>query len=110
VVVGSRQKSAVTQKKVRACALRQILGAEGIDAEALDHLPALRDFNRRPTPPITLLRREAQSQGCCWPLGDPRKPGFRFCEAATARTYCDEHHAVAYQPELEPRWRYRQYA
>jgi len=35
---------------------------------------------------------------CCWPNGDPGKPGFRFCEADSVpgRPYCDEHCIVAY--------------
>lgn len=44
----------------------------------------------------------AKSGGrCCqWPIGTPRTPGFRFCEAAldagTTGPYCPEHHARAY--------------
>lgn len=34
---------------------------------------------------------------CCWPIGDPRRAGFRFCDAvltaADARNYCAEHYA-----------------
>lgn len=35
---------------------------------------------------------------CCWPLGEPGQPGFRFCDAATtsSRPYCPEHADVAY--------------
>ena len=35
---------------------------------------------------------------CCWPLGEPGQPGFRFCDAATnsSRPYCAEHSDVAY--------------
>lgn len=35
---------------------------------------------------------------CCWPLGDPGTPGFRFCNDPTmpAKPYCDQHAALAY--------------
>ena len=35
---------------------------------------------------------------CRWPIGDPRQPGFHFCLAhhAPSRTYCPEHHAMAF--------------
>jgi len=39
---------------------------------------------------------------CCWPLGEPGRPGFRFCETAIlpGRPYCPEHCATAYVPRL----------
>lgn len=41
----------------------------------------------------------AQAQQCRWPLGDPLKPGFRFCEhtAIPGLSYCYDHACVAYQ-------------
>lgn len=35
---------------------------------------------------------------CCWPIGEPGKRGFRFCEAAATpgKPYCTEHAAIAY--------------
>ncbi len=37
-------------------------------------------------------------RSCCWPIGEPGQPGFRFCasEALTGKPYCPEHAAVAY--------------
>ncbi len=37
---------------------------------------------------------------CCWPIGEPRTPSFRYCDVPlTVRgDYCDEHHALAYLP------------
>jgi GcrA cell cycle regulator len=42
---------------------------------------------------------QAQAQQCRWPLGDPLKPGFRFCEhtAIPGLSYCYDHACVAYQ-------------
>ena len=52
------------------------------------------------TPDPAPIRRYAGPSGkpCCWPLGEPGQPGFRFCEAGTApgRPYCPEHADVAY--------------
>jgi GcrA cell cycle regulator len=35
---------------------------------------------------------------CCWPIGDPGTPGFRFCgaPALAGKPYCAEHAALAY--------------
>ncbi|MCC7166306.1 MAG: global cell cycle regulator GcrA-like protein [Rhodospirillales bacterium] len=37
-------------------------------------------------------------RACSWPIGDPRKPDFRFCNspAMPGKPYCHEHAAVAY--------------
>lgn len=35
---------------------------------------------------------------CCWPQGEPGKPGFRFCGSAAlaGKPYCEEHASLAY--------------
>ena len=35
---------------------------------------------------------------CCWPIGEPGTPSFRFCDAGSAagKPYCSEHAALAY--------------
>lgn len=54
---------------------------------------------------------QRKSAPCCWPIGDPRAKGFRFCEAAgvPGRSYCAEHEAIAWARApsvfLEPRER-----
>jgi GcrA cell cycle regulator len=42
--------------------------------------------------------RMTAARACCWPIGEPGQPGFRFCsaEAITGKPYCPEHAAVAY--------------
>lgn len=42
--------------------------------------------------------RLSSAKSCCWPIGEPGQPGFRFCTAAalTGKPYCTEHAAVAY--------------
>jgi GcrA cell cycle regulator len=35
---------------------------------------------------------------CCWPIGEPGKPSFHFCDAVAVqgKPYCAEHAALAY--------------
>jgi len=35
---------------------------------------------------------------CCWPMGEPGKPGFHFCDAAAVhgKPYCAAHAQLAY--------------
>jgi len=52
-------------------------------------------------PPAPLpVRAGPSGQPCCWPLGDPGQPGFRFYGDGTApgRPYCPEHAGLAYLP------------
>ncbi len=52
-------------------------------------------------PPAPLpVRAGPSGRPCCWPLGDPGQPGFRFCGDGTApgRPYCPEHAGLAYLP------------
>lgn len=54
--------------------------------------PATPDTGSAPSPrPGTTL--------CCWPIGDPGTPGFRFCDAVAlaARPYCAAHCGQAYR-------------
>ena len=54
-----------------------------------------------PAPPPAVVRpfpRVASARACCWPIGEPGQPDFRFCAAAamTSKPYCLDHAAVAY--------------
>ncbi len=35
---------------------------------------------------------------CCWPIGEPGKPSFHFCNAGAVpgKPYCEDHAAIAY--------------
>lgn len=46
----------------------------------------------RPRPPF------ARTLDCCWPLGEPGTPSFRFCggEAMPGKPYCAQHAQLAY--------------
>lgn len=40
---------------------------------------------------------------CCWPMGDPKAPGFRFCDkpdVVIGKPYCPAHCAEAYRERV----------
>lgn len=52
-----------------------------------------------PAPRVQVVSRPySRTVACCWPIGDPGTPGFRFCdaEAAQGKPYCQEHAQIAY--------------
>jgi GcrA cell cycle regulator len=53
--------------------------------------PALRPII---SPPKNSLR----ATPCCWPIGEPGKPSFHFCNAGSApgKPYCEAHASIAY--------------
>ena len=50
--------------------------------------------------PLKILLRDVEwsRNRCCWPIGDPKLPGFSFCGASIdpGRPYCAEHSSLAY--------------
>ena len=42
--------------------------------------------------------QEGRTHPCCWPIGDPGTPAFRFCDADAplGKPYCMEHASLAY--------------
>ena len=50
--------------------------------------------------PLKLMLREVEwsRNRCCWPIGDPKLPGFSFCGTSIVpgRPYCEEHSNLAY--------------
>lgn len=52
-----------------------------------------------PRPAPLPAPRHGPIRQCAWPIGEPRRPGFRFCGDATipGRPYCAEHAGRAYQ-------------
>jgi GcrA cell cycle regulator len=40
----------------------------------------------------------ARVSACCWPIGEPGKPSFHFCDAVAVqgKPYCSEHAQLAY--------------
>lgn len=56
----------------------------------------------RPAPPqlraLQPPRSGARTMPCCWPIGEPGSPGFRFCDepAIAGKPYCEAHAQLAY--------------
>ena len=55
----------------------------------------------RPVPQLRAVappRPAARVSTCCWPIGDPGTPSFRFCDAGALanKPYCQEHASLAY--------------
>jgi GcrA cell cycle regulator len=64
-------------------------------------LPVAAPVAAAPVPPPVVVRpfqRFRAAKSCCWPIGEPGQPGFRFCtaEAMAGKPYCAEHAAIAY--------------
>lgn len=66
-------------------------------------LPALPDTRPAPVSRAALRAvpphpRGVRVSACCWPIGDPGTPSFRFCDggALANKPYCAEHAALAY--------------
>jgi GcrA cell cycle regulator len=76
----------------------------------LPELPPMAQFKPPPKPvhvappqaPAPVLFRRAAA--CCFPLGDPARPGFRMCEDPTVpgKSYCLAHCRIAYYQFREP--------
>jgi hypothetical protein len=49
---------------------------------------------------VAIAPRRIGSHPCCWPIGEPGTPAFRFCDdpAPLDVPYCDEHARLAYKP------------
>jgi len=49
-------------------------------------------------PPVVRPFQRSGARTCCWPIGEPGTPEFRFCtaEAVQGRPYCAEHASIAY--------------
>jgi len=55
----------------------------------------------RPSPQLRAvapIRPSARVSTCCWPIGEPGTPTFRFCDdgALPNKPYCQEHASLAY--------------
>lgn len=70
------------------------------DARMLEGRPAEMPASLAAPKPGNVVRpfARASARACCWPIGEPSTPGFRFCsgEAMNSKPYCAEHAAVAY--------------
>jgi GcrA cell cycle regulator len=83
-----------------AAAPRSTLGttASNTVAPASISPPAMVAAVQAAPPVLRAFPRLGAQRSCCWPIGEPGTPGFRFCsaEAFGGKPYCQEHAAVAY--------------
>ena len=64
-----------------------------------NHSKTVAEENKKELPLKLLLRDvEWSRNACCWPFGDPKLPGFKFCGISImpGRPYCEEHAILAY--------------
>jgi GcrA cell cycle regulator len=65
-------------------------------------LPPLAASIAPPVPPLRAImpapKQTMRATPCCWPIGEPGKPSFHFCNASSVpgKPYCDDHAAIAY--------------
>ncbi len=74
-----------TPKRTQGPTLPPLSASIGAPAPALRAIMPAPKSSQRATP-------------CCWPIGEPGKPSFHFCNAAaaTGKPYCEEHAGIAY--------------
>ncbi|SHJ08374.1 GcrA cell cycle regulator [Roseomonas rosea] len=82
---------AVTTPMVRPAAPPVVAPAPRAAAPA----PAMR---AAPPPAVVRPFQRSSARSCCWPIGEPGTPEFRFCsaEAFAGKPYCLEHASIAY--------------
>ncbi len=63
-----------------------------LSASVSTPVPVLRAIMPTPKP------QQPRTTPCCWPIGEPGKPSFHFCNASAVagKPYCEEHAAIAY--------------
>lgn len=71
--------------------------ADAVRTELLADTPA----SARPATQLRAVpppRPAARVSTCCWPIGEPGTPSFRFCDegALPNKPYCQEHASLAY--------------
>lgn len=96
-----RPRTIGTIQKPTMQALNGLMGAE-LDREEVgaDDAISQGELWRTIRSAPVLSRALPRTTSCCFPIGEPRRPGFRFCEGVTVpgRPYCAEHVAVCYRP------------
>lgn len=104
-----RKEAAARARVTKANRTNGSEGGAGVVATARRVTQAVEHQRREPTPkpaPPPPPPKPVYRGACCWPLGDPGEPGFRFCgdPALLGRPYCEEHSALAYV-KITPRER-----
>jgi GcrA cell cycle regulator len=72
-------------RRVQGPTLPPLAASLGVPPPQLRAIMQAPKHTMRPTP-------------CCWPIGEPGKPSFHFCNASSipGKPYCEDHAAIAY--------------
>jgi GcrA cell cycle regulator len=72
-------------RRVQGPTLPPLAASLGVPPPQLRAIMQAPKHTMRPTP-------------CCWPIGEPGKPSFHFCNASSVpgKPYCEDHAAIAY--------------
>ena len=80
--------------------LAEIMPAPAVSAapQVAEALPLPATAPIKPKAAASQSMRRGSGGQCCWPLGEPGRPGFRFCDAPLPprTTYCTAHARLAY--------------
>ena len=89
--------------QVRRAGPATLPAVETVAAELVEapRKPAAAEAPHRPAPQLRAVappRPAARVSTCCWPIGEPGTPSFRFCDAGALanKPYCQEHASLAY--------------
>ncbi len=99
--IGANTPRSVTRpKRTAAARLTGLMPLEAVTPPAIQP-PVRPAIVPAPPPSRTVEHRPAATIGskpCCWPIGEPGKAGFRFCDslAVAHKPYCEQHCARAY--------------
>jgi GcrA cell cycle regulator len=88
-------------RRVQQAPVFRVAAPQPAIARRPEQAPTPRPVIAAPAPaPAAVVRAFPRSgnRSCCWPLGEPGTPEFRFCSAESimGKPYCAEHAAVAY--------------
>lgn len=101
---GTGEKRASTRSPIRRVTGPTLPALQSVPRAVPPAAPAPVGLAPAPKPQVVLRtvptqpRPSGRISSCCWPLGEPGTPEFRFCGDPTmpAKPYCDEHAALAY--------------
>lgn len=85
-----------TRKIAKAAKPKLMLLGNGTVAEGAPSVQAIATATEAPGLATMLTLGPCM---CKWPIGDPQDAGFTFCGRGTGGTYCEEHHARAYNSD-----------
>jgi len=93
IAKAERQNAAARKRALAAQGSRNVGGDYDDDNAARFAVTRAIWASRREAAPAPTARGN-----CCWPIGEPRTPGFCYCDAPAKRgSYCAEHAAIAYE-------------